>query len=561
MGRIAESLVATFRNQLQNPTQVAEEFTKDLPADVPSPAELADEGYDPQHIAYIAVQNFACLFGDAAGELDGFEEYARVVEQAEDEYLPSAPPMSPITQSFFWSWALFDLRFGADQETLGSCLLELMRLMDAPEEMLFALEEYGNSRMGIYECRGTRADKILLRELVTGDELLCHSASGYGGRKQELWYVRLAPPLSDDFDYHVALTTPYVLTKASAEDWTEFLRKQMVDADDDRLALHDLLKYGNECVNWMEFVFQAYHHFRHDAVFLAGIPGVPASLPHSPEREHQGAVTATEGDKAIRVKFSEAQRKLIARLWPELTSQLRLDEKKVRIVELRRHDLDRISKEGPDLLDEVRGHERTSLRKVIEIAAAQPSSPQATGGEVYQFRIVLAASDPPIWRRIEVEDCTLEELHFHIQAAMGWECIHLHQFEIDDKHFSSPSPFGDTEFDDIDDSSVRISQVFPVNNKVHFKYLYDFGDDWEHLIELEGIRAVEAKARYPRCTEGEQACPPEDCGGIWGFYEFVAAITDRKHPEHQEMMDWCGPFKPHVFDKRKATREMQRWGQ
>ncbi len=175
--------------------------------------------------------------------------------------------MSPITKSFFYTWSLFDLRFGVDQETVGSCLLELMRSMQAPDEMLTVLENYCNSRMGIYEHLGEQAGKVRLRELVTGDEMLCHSTSGY---------------------------------------------------------------------------------------------------------------------------------------------------------------------------------------------------------------------------------------------------------------------------------------------------LYDFGDCWEHKIELEDICAAETKAKYPRCTGGARACPPEDCGGIWGFYDFVEAMSDRKHPEHRELKEWHGgSFKPDAFDEQKSTREMR----
>ncbi len=300
MGRIAQDLIASLRERSPEIIRVAEQFTEGTPSDLPSPEELLREGYDPQYILYLAAQTFAVLFEDSVAELDEFEPYRQVVERAEEQYQPSAPPVSPITQSYFWTWALFDFRFGPDQETMGGCLLELMRSMQAPVDMLNALEKYNSSRLGIYEHRGQRAGKVRLRELVTGAELLCHSASGYGGRKKELWYVRLVPPLSDEFDYHLTMTTPYVLTDASAEDWTAFLNKHLLDASDKFRALYDLLKYGNERVDWMEFVFQAYHHAKYDAVFLAGIPDVRASLPHlrlHQEPEEQDAANKTRGDE------------------------------------------------------------------------------------------------------------------------------------------------------------------------------------------------------------------------------------------------------------------------
>ncbi len=486
MGRIAQNLLASLSEQSQDLTQAAKQFAQGLPDELPTPEELAEEGYDSQHILYIRAQNFASLFAEFASELDEFAGYSQIVEQAEKEYMPSMPPMSPITQSFFWTWALFDLRFGPDQEMVGSCLLELLRSMQAPEDMLSAVENYSNSRMGIYQHCGKRGSQIRLRELVTGDELLCHSASGYRGRKKELWFVRLAPPLSDDFDYHIAVTTPYVLTEASAKDWTAFLNKHLIGAKDKRPALHDLLKYGNEQVNWMEFVFQAYHHYQYDAVFLAGLPDVQASLPHS------------------------------------LTDDMPKEEAS-----------------ADDVID----------AKIVAKKA------------IYQFKITLVDSDPPIWRRIESEDCTLAQFHCLIQDAMGWENSHLHEFNIAGERYAAPSPFeemGPMDSDAKDASTVRLSQLISGQKKFHCRYLYDFGDSWEHLIQLEEVHAAKTRARYPRCTDGERACPPEDCGGIYGFYDFVEAITNRKHPEHRDMMEWHGPFKPDSFDKKKATCEMRR---
>lgn len=567
MGRIAESLIATFQAQAEELQQVAEQFTGGLPADMPSPQELAEQGYDPQHVLYIAAQNFASLFGESACELEEFEPYAEAAEQAEDEYMPSSPPMSPITSSFFYTWSLFDLRFGVDQETVGSCLLELMRSMEAPEDMLAVLEKYCNSRMGIYEHLGEQAGKVRLRELVTGDEIRCHSTSGYRGKKNELWYVRLCPPVNDEFDYHVAVTTPYVLTESSAEDWTAFLTKHLIAAEDKRQALHDLLKFGSDSVHWMEFVFQAYHHYQFDAIFLAGIPDVAVSLPHSPVHDESEDDSHPASCEMVNVRLSEAQRKAIADMCPELAPRLRLSEKHQRTIGLQSTELkDVVAAAEKDLLN-TKGPRRNTLKKIIELTRlpqpwriAPPLVRRAT--TIYQFKITLAGSKPPIWRRIQVEDCPLAAFHYHIQAAMGWHDSHLHEFNIAGERYAAPPPFtmGPDDFDAIDASTVVLSELIGGQKKFRCEYLYDFGDGWEHKIELEDICAAEAKAKYPRCTGGARACPPEDCGGIWGFYDFVAAMSDRKHPEHRDLKEWYGgPFKPDAFDERKATREMRQW--
>jgi len=559
MGRIARNLIASFHEQSQDLTLAADELTAGLPEDFPTPEQLAKEGYDPQHILYIAAQNFASVFAESVCNSDQFEEYSKKVERAEDEYQPSAPPISPITQSFFWTWALFDLQFGEDQETVGSCLLEVMRSMQAPQDMLLALEKYSNSRMGIYQHCGKRSDKVRLRELVTGDELLCHSSAGYHGRKNELWYVRLTPPLSDEFDYHVAVTTPYVLTEASAEDWTAFLNKHLLNAVDKRTALHELLKYGNDRVNWMEFVFQAYHHFQYDAVFLAGIPDVPASLPHSTENDETDEIANADepNDTVVRVKLTEAQRKVIADICPGLSTRMRLSEKHQRVIEFRQSELTYVVSEARKALADTKGSRRVALKKII--ANAEPTQALATAATIYQFKITLAGSKPPIWRRIQTEDCSLADFHYQIQGAMGWYNSHLHEFNIAGERYAAPPPFamGPMDYDSIDASTVRLSQLIDGKKKFRCKYLYDFGDSWEHLIELEKLCAAEAKVRYPQCTDGARACPPEDCGGIWGFYDFVEAMADRKHPEHRDLKEWYGgTFKPDEFDKKKATREM-----
>ena len=129
---------------------------------------------------------------------------------------------------------------------------------------------------------GVRGGRCLLKELITDDGFECYVPAGYPGRKGELWFVRLCPPIGP-MSYHVAFTTPYVLTDFGETDWTAYLSKSLIGltASEKRRRLHELLKYGREPNQWNEFVFQAYHHHRHDAIFLTGLPDVPGSLPHA----------------------------------------------------------------------------------------------------------------------------------------------------------------------------------------------------------------------------------------------------------------------------------------
>ncbi len=178
-------------------------------------------------------------------------------------------------------------------------------------------------------------------------------------------------------------------------------------------------------------------------------------------------------------------------------------------------------------------------------------------GLVYQFKITLQDIKPAIWRRIQVPDCTLDEFHAFIQAAFGWSNCHLHDFEIDSVRYSEPSDddFGE---DAEDERGVCLSQLLPKSAKrAKWIYTYDFGDGWRHEVVFEKFPPHDPKAKYPLCLEGERACPPEDCGGPWGYAEIVEAMADPKHERHEELLEWSGPFDPEAFDPKKATNEMR----
>jgi hypothetical protein len=182
-------------------------------------------------------------------------------------------------------------------------------------------------------------------------------------------------------------------------------------------------------------------------------------------------------------------------------------------------------------------------------------------GTLFQFKITLIGSNPPIWRRIQVKDGTLDKLHEHIQTAMGWTNSHLHQFMVDGARYGDPDLLDDDfeEFDAEDSTRTKISKVVPkTNRKFRFTYEYDFGDGWEHEIVLEGCPKPEPGTKYPICLEGERACPPEDVGGVWGYEEFLQALADPEHERHDEFSEWSGPFAPEKFDPAEATKAMQR---
>ncbi len=195
-----------------------------------------------------------------------------------------------------------------------------------------------------------------------------------------------------------------------------------------------------------------------------------------------------------------------------------------------------------------------------ELPKARKTAPKK-GDLIYQFKVTLLEIKPAIWRRIQVPDCTLAELHEYIQAAFGWENYHLHQFEIDGERYQPPLAPGDFEFDPEirDETQFMLGKLVPrAGRKPRWAYEYDFGDGWRHEIQFEGFVPIDSKGKYPVCVEGERACPPEDCGGPWGYADYLAAIADPKHEEHEEMLEWRGPFDPERFDAKKATKEMRK---
>lgn len=166
---------------------------------------------------------------------------------------------------------------------------------------------------------------------------------------------------------------------------------------------------------------------------------------------------------------------------------------------------------------------------------------------IYQLKVTLQGSKPPIWRRLLVpSSITLSKLHDVLQIAMGWTDSHLHQFIAAGHFYGQPDPEFDVEV--IDERTIRLDQLLK-KPKDSITYEYDFGDSWEHKIALEKVLPFDPETTLPTCIEGTRACPPEDVGGIGGYAEFLQAIGDSSHPEHEQYVEWLGEaFDPEYFD-------------
>lgn len=181
--------------------------------------------------------------------------------------------------------------------------------------------------------------------------------------------------------------------------------------------------------------------------------------------------------------------------------------------------------------------------------------------EIYQIKVTLLGTDPPIWRRLLVPgDLTLEQLHVILQLAMGWLGGHLHEFRIGRQRFGKPDPM-ERDFGGPLTISERTARLYDVLGRAGVKavYTYDFGDTWEHKIVIEKRLAPESGRAYPVCLAGERHCPPEDCGGIPGFYNLLEAIRDPEHEEHEELLDWVGGgFDPEAFSVDEVNLRLTR---
>jgi hypothetical protein len=174
------------------------------------------------------------------------------------------------------------------------------------------------------------------------------------------------------------------------------------------------------------------------------------------------------------------------------------------------------------------------------------------------LKITLRGLRPPVWRRVRVSaNSTLRMLHLVIQAAMGWQDYHLHEFEAGGRRYGEPDddPWpGDAPT--FNESNVKLGKLIERGVK-RFRYVYDFGDDWKHEIVVEKVEPVDPEQPYPSLVTGKRACPPEDCGGVYGYLHLLEVLADPSDEEHAELSEWVGgPLDPEHFDLEATKRDL-----
>jgi hypothetical protein len=199
---------------------------------------------------------------------------------------------------------------------------------------------------------------------------------------------------------------------------------------------------------------------------------------------------------------------------------------------------------------------------------------QQAFSRAYRFRITLREVQPAVWRCIEVpETYSFWDLHVALTDAFGWWDSHLHEWNVHNPETGSLERLGMSDEDDPDvrlDWEIKIADYFLTGKALEALHQYDFGDGWEHLVELEDVHARESGIVYPRCPGGESACPPDDCGGPWGYQELLEIVSDPTHEEYADRIEWLGgmkgiegkAFAPDRFDPAEVRFDdpEKRWG-
>jgi hypothetical protein len=186
---------------------------------------------------------------------------------------------------------------------------------------------------------------------------------------------------------------------------------------------------------------------------------------------------------------------------------------------------------------------------------------EETGGApIYQLKITLKWSKPPIWRRVLVRAAMrLDRLHQVIQLVMPWTNSHLHQFGVGRTFYGMPDPDSvDMGFETLNEKRYALADLVPAAKK-KFIYEYDFGDGWEHEVTVEKILPPDPAFKHPTCLGGANACPPDDCGGMGGYYDLLQKLADPKHPEHDDLKEWIGGgWDPAQFDLGCTNKMLKR---
>jgi hypothetical protein len=291
--RKASSRKVVDISELRDAKIHAEELEKTV-IEVKELAEL-----DPLHGVYTYAQNKISVMVEQLGELPAMSKLVNAYADAQDEYMPSGPPLSPLTNSYFSCWGFFDLCAGIKKETFGTVIIDMCKYLNVDAGLIKIFEHMQNSRMGLYVHEGVSGKFTKLRELITEKEIEAIVPSGYVGRPGEMLLARIMPePFPElNYGYSVLFTTPYVLSEmqngrfvlANEDKWLSFFARaqERTKINDKKRSYEILMKYGLNRHYWNEYIFEGYVNYQTEMILLAGFPDIALSRPHSRENSER----------------------------------------------------------------------------------------------------------------------------------------------------------------------------------------------------------------------------------------------------------------------------------
>jgi hypothetical protein len=292
MGTTAEKIARSVAAQAKAPVvdmaahRWARQMMKEAELDRDGIKQMVADGLDPCHAVYTHAHALVSIAAEHLSTTKEARQFARIVSDAEDTYMPSFPPMSPVTTSHFAMWTLFDVQFGQSHETIGTCFLRIGELAGLPAGLRAAVAALQASRLGLYVHCGHDGRFVRLREIGTQEPTRCFVPAGFRGEIGEIWLSRLLPPPDAQFDYHVTATTPYVIRGFAEAAWLDYLERERQRFGSKIPARRMdvtafIMKHGPSVNHWNEYIFCGYAGHCNEAVFLTGIPDRKKSLPHA----------------------------------------------------------------------------------------------------------------------------------------------------------------------------------------------------------------------------------------------------------------------------------------
>jgi len=287
MGKISNRIIKLFHKELSKIVVNLDDMrSAKLKAqknidEIKSIESLVKEHGSLDSAIYYNLQNLVSVIVDDLIMLKPMNSFYRFFTKVADLYQPGFPPMSPITGSFFNLWTTFDVPFGDDNETIGTCIYDIADAIQIGKVQKVALKNLCDSRMGIYEVIEPNGLVYKLKELITEIEYDVKMNSGYVGQIGDLILLRILPPISEG-PLHLSMTTPYQMEGYSKQDWLDYFSRQNIRKNEvgfeNRYYNH--LKFGNEKMYWSQYIFYGYLQHRSDVVYLTGVPDQVSTQPH-----------------------------------------------------------------------------------------------------------------------------------------------------------------------------------------------------------------------------------------------------------------------------------------